>query len=277
MELPERGQPDRGPAADAVEGRRLVRVLAVSELLHAVGLEGQAERPRIGLGGRARRERVAVPQVGGDRRVVLGGAAEGVVGETLPGRRREASPARPELGEHGRVLGGVGDHRHARRVLRGRPDQRGTAHVDLLDRLGPRDARAGDRPLERVEGDGDEVDRRDAVALEGGHVLGRVAAGQDAAVDHRVEGLHPPVEELGEAGHLRDVADGEAGLPEELGGAAGREDLRAERGEAPGELDQAALVVRAQQGSTDPGHARDRGSVSSMITRRPTIRSRPSA
>ena len=43
-------------------------------------------------------------------------------------------------------------------------------------------------------------------------MLRQVAAGEDAAVDARVQRLDPAVQDLGEAGHLADLDHGHAGL-----------------------------------------------------------------
>ena len=97
-------------------------------------------------------------------------------------------------------------------VLRRRPDHRGSADVDLLDCLGPCDARARHRLLEGIEARNHEVDGRDTVLGQGRQVLGHVPPGQDAPVDLRVERLDAPVEHLGKAGDFRDLDHGESGL-----------------------------------------------------------------
>jgi hypothetical protein len=212
-------------------------------------------------------------QVRGDGRVVLGGASKRLVGE--PGARDRAEcPAAAELVEDRRVLGRRRDDGDAVVVLGGGPNHRGTAHVDLLDRLGARDALARHRLLERIERDDHEVDRRNPVLLQRLQMLGHVAPGQDPAVDLRVERLHSPVEHLGEPGDLRDVPHRDARLPEEPRGASGGEDLDTEAGEAPRELDDSRLVVHADQRPLDL-HARS--PVARRRTRRPTTDRRPSA
>ena len=66
-------------------------------------------------------------------------------------------------------------------------------------------------------------------------------------MDLRVERLHPPVQDLGEAGDVGDVADREPGLGEGARGAAGRDELDAELGERAGEVDEAGLVGNGDQ------------------------------
>ncbi len=70
----------------------------------------------------------------------------------------------------------------------------------------------GDGGSERVEVHADQVDGRDAVGVDGGHVLGQVAAGQDAAMHLRVQGLDAAVEHFREAGVVADFGDGQAGV-----------------------------------------------------------------
>ena len=61
----------------------------------------------------------------------------------------------------------------------------------------------------------------DTVLLDGAHVFGIVADVEDAAVHMGMKRLDAAVEHLGEAGQVGDVADGEAGVAEGLGGASG--------------------------------------------------------
>ena len=56
-----------------------------------------------------------------------------------------------------------------------------------------------------------------------GEVLLVVAAVEQAAVDLRVEGLDPAVEQFGRAGVFGDIDDRQARLAQGLGGAAGGE------------------------------------------------------
>ena len=132
-------------------------------------------------------------------------------------------------------------------VLRGRPQHGGAADVDLLDRLLPRDAGAGDGVLERVEVDADEVERRDAVPLEVGDVLGDIAAGEDASVNGRMQRHDPVAEHLGEPRQRLDARDVEPGVREETRRAAARQELDPEPVEPFGERGQASLVPRGEE------------------------------
>ncbi len=106
----------------------------------------------------------------------------------------------------------------------------------------------GHRLDEGVEVDDDEVDGRDALALQLLAVRGEVAAGEDAAVDDGVQGLDAAVEDLGEAGEVGDGLGGDAGGVEGVVGAAGAVDLDAEVDEAAGEVDESGLVGNAKDG-----------------------------
>ncbi len=134
----------------------------------------------------------------------------------------------------GEVLGGGADHR--------RP-----ADVDVLEGVVQRHAGPGHRLHEGVEIDRYQVDGVDAAPGQLVQVGGLVAAGEDAAVHRRVEGLHAAVQDL-EAGELGDAGDGDAGLGQGLVGAAGAVQLEAEVGQPAGELDHACLVRDAYDG-----------------------------
>jgi hypothetical protein len=85
----------------------------------------------------------------------------------------------------------------------------------------------------------------------GGHV-GRVGAAlENAAVDLGVERLDAAVEDFGVAGEGGHIDDGQAGVAQGGGRAAGGEQFHAEGGEAPGEVDQAGFVGNAEKGTLD--------------------------
>ena len=249
VELPHRPEPVARPVEGRVERRRLVRVLPVAEPEGALGVDPEPERPR--LRGRGRRHRrLRGPQIARDRRVVLGRAPERVLGEAIArGVGERAAP--PKLVEHAGVLGRVGHDADARVVLRRGADHRGTTDVDLLDRLVERDPGPRHRRLEGVERDDDEIDRRDPVLVERFEVTGDVPPRQNAGVDHRVKRLDTAVEHLGEPGDVGDVAHGDSVVPQELRGAAGRDDLDPQSTEGAGELDHAGLVVDGDEDAAD--------------------------
>jgi len=74
----------------------------------------------------------------------------------------------------------------------------------------------------------------------------RRAAGQDAAVDGRVQGLHAAAQDLRVAGDLLHRGDRQPGRGQRPRGAAGRDQLEPQPVQPAGQLDQARLVVDAQ-------------------------------
>jgi hypothetical protein len=67
--------------------------------------------------------------------------------------------------------------------------------------------------------------RLDAVLRRRGEVVGLVAPAEQAAVDLRVQRLHAPFHHFGEARVLADLGDRQPFPGEQLGRAAGREQL----------------------------------------------------
>ena len=107
----------------------------------------------------------------------------------------------------------------------------------------------GDGGLEGIEVHHHQLEGEDAVLGQGLHVLGIVVAAEDAAVDLRMEGLQPAVHHFREAGVLGDVADGDALAFQVLAGAAGAVDFHAGGGQPAGETGQPQLVADADQGT----------------------------
>ena len=126
-------------------------------------------------------------------------------------------------------------------VLGGRADHRRPADIDILD-TGLEIRTGGDGRLERVEIDHDEVDRGDAVLVHRGN-MGRIrAAGEDAAMNQRMQRLDPAIHDLRKACMDADFRHGNACVHQRFGGAAGRQDLDALGGKKLSELDKAGLV-----------------------------------
>ena len=156
--------------------------------------------------------------IGGGQRIGLGRqlAAEGEVGAAMP----------LELAKQFGIVGGVGDDRDKFMVLGRRADHRRAADVDILDDLVARRALRDGR-LERVEVDDDQVDRADAMRLHRRDMFGIVAHREQAAMDLRVERLHPAVHHLRKAGKFANVTDFMTKFAQLGGGAAGRDQLDA--------------------------------------------------
>ena len=295
VQLLHRRQPDRRCPDDTIEHRRLVRVLPVAEIHLPLELQrllcrillsrilrigvsrtdrapGSIEARRGGWGGKPEGS-PHLHQISVDGLVITRRASERLTRQAEAGGVAELAPARRQLVEDRAVLAGVGHDTDAAVVLGGGADHRRPADVDLLDRLGQGHPGLGHRRLERIERHDDQVDRRNAVAREGLEVGGDVATGQDAAVDLRVQRLHPAVEHLRKPGDVGHVAHGQPRVAQELRGAAGREELDPQPAQLAGEIDDARLVVDRHQRAT---HLHRRASAFTM-TCLPTIRKRPSA
>jgi hypothetical protein len=230
----------------AVQRGLLVAVLAVAQVLHlgedAVALAGeQRTLGHVGLRQLLCLERDG-RQVVADGAVVLRDAVE------RGHRQREAqlvgqlAAVGLQLGQHGCVLVGRGDDAHVLPVLGGAAHHGGAADVDVLDRVGQRATGLGHGGFKGVEVDHQQVDGVDAVLLERRHVLGQLAARQQAAVHLGVQGLDPAVEHLGELRDLGHLGHGQAFVGQQLGGAAGGEQLDAQRVQFLGEFNDAGLV-----------------------------------
>ena len=128
---------------------------------------------------------------------------EGLGRERGTGRAREtAFPG--DLVEHRPVAISTDHDTDRLEVLRGRPDHRRAADVDLLDHVvGGRSAR--DRLPEGVEVHDDEVEGIDGVLAELRHVVLVAAIGEQSRMDLRVERLHAPTQHLRRPRHFRDL------------------------------------------------------------------------
>ncbi|MPL60780.1 hypothetical protein SDC9_06342 [bioreactor metagenome] len=229
----------RAVRAVEVEGRLLVRVLAIAQGLGEGAGEGAPAR-RV-LVDRARHP-------GADRRVIGRGAGIGDLREVLAEFVAGGAVLGVELLQHRLVILHVDHGRDEGMVLRGGADHCRPADVDVLD-AGLVIGALGDGFLERVEVDDEQVDRLDVMGGHRGEVLLVVAQRQQAAVHLRVQRLHPAVHHLGKARHLGHIAHAQPGLAQRLGGAAGRQQLDAAGGKRAGKVDQPGLVGDGDQGA----------------------------
>ena len=147
------------------------------------------------------------------------------------GGRRQA-PAQCEAGgaaerlhllHYRRVVGRLHHHGHVLVVLGCRPDHGRAADVDGLDALIERST-VPHRFFKGIEVDRHQVDAGDAVRLQRRTMAGIVPAGENAAVDRRMQGLDPSVHDLGKAGVVRDIGDRDTGLTQDARRAAGGQD-----------------------------------------------------
>ncbi len=222
-----------------VESRRLVRVLAVAQFFDQPAADGTEIGRRIAeLGG----------EPIGDRRIIGGGAREGLGGQ-LPAQRQCGHAAVPgEFVEHQIVIARLDDDRDVAVVLGGGADHRRPPDIDILDAIVEAGA-ARRRFLKRIEIDYHEIDRLDAMRP---HCLDmrRVAAnGEQAAMHGRMQRLDPAVHHFRKAGDVGYFGDGEAGSGQRHSCAAGRNELDAVVGQRARKLDQAGFVGNGNKGA----------------------------
>ena len=226
-----------------------MRVLAVPEVADL--FEREIDAVSVGHGfRRAPLEAIAFHADGRerrrDRRVV-----RGRMRQCLPHQVEAERDARRlvDRREQRRVVGRIDDDEHAAEVLRRRAHERRPADVDLLDERVERRGRIRGRLHERIQVDDDEVDEADAVAREGGQIVGAIAAREDAAVQRRVQRFHAAVHHFGESREIGHARHGEPGVGQRARRAAGGHQLEAAGREAASQIDNPGLVGNAQQGS----------------------------
>ncbi len=253
--------PGRGDVT--VERGLLMRVFPVPQVLNFVEDEGQR------VGEALRFHLVGGAQVAGDHGVVARGVGECLRRQPRTGRERRAALG-GDLRQQRRILGRIDAHGDKGMVLRGRAQHRGPANINVFNRVRVAAARARDRFGERIEVHDQQVDWLDLLLLH--HGIVDSAPSEQAAVNLRMQGLHPAVHDLGEPGDAGDLAHGNAMAGQQPGRATGGKDLDLAAGKLPGELEQAGLVgdgkERAADGQQHAGHR-----LSSPLSRRGRIAS----
>ena len=240
LKLP-RGRHPQAPVAGAVEGRRLVRVLAIAQLLR----QPPCQNCRVG-----KRGPFLARHPLGDCGVIGRRQGIGLARQGLPHRYADRSALGRDLGEHRVVIGGVGYNRHEIAVLRGGADQRHPANIDALNTILGAGSR-GDRLGKRIEVADDEVDRRDPPFGEYRKIVRPVAPRQEARMDRRMKRLHPAVEHLGEAGNRRHLGDRQPGCRKDTRRPAGRDQGDAARCQRSGKRDDPGLVGDGNERALD--------------------------
>ena len=74
---------------------------------------------------------------------------------------------------------------------------------------------------------------------------------EDATMHPWVQGLDAAIEHFGEAGQVADVADGQAGVAEGMGGTAGGDELDTVGGEGSCKIHEASLVGYGEESTAD--------------------------
>ncbi len=243
LHLPRLRHAGRGRAARDIDRRRLVRVLAIAQLVPA----GEGHRQRLGELRRLQRlcpqrvrKGIGEGEPAGDGGVIGCGASIGLARHAHAERKAGAACV-AHLGQQFVVIGRVCQDGHEIVVLGRGTDHGRAADIDVLDDLLTR-AAARHGLLKGIEVDHKQVDRADRMGLHRRHVLGIVAHSQQAAVNQRVERLDPAVHHLGKAGDLRNVLHRQAGIADRLCRAAGRDQLHAHARKGRSQFDNTALV-----------------------------------
>jgi len=175
---------------------------------------------------------------------------EGGRSQALAQGHAGGTAARSQLLGQRRIVVRAGHHDNEVVILGGRADHRRPADVDVLD-AGRLVGARGQGLAEGVKVADQKIDRGDRVRRHRRPVRFQVAPRQQAAMDLRVQGLHPAVHDLGKAGVRGDLDHRQPGVLQSARRAAGREQLDAVTDQRARELDQAALVRDGYQGATD--------------------------
>ena len=192
-----------------------MRVLAVAHVLRL----GPLHRQHIRVGTWFTFE-FSTRQVVANCRVVGGGVREGFFRERETRLSRKCACIGFHLVSETSVIATVDDDGYAFPVFRRSAHHRRAADIDVFNRVFERAARLRHGFAEWVEVHHDEIDQRNVCRRHRAHVLGQQAIGEDAAVHFRVQRLHAPVEHFREAGVIADVDHFQAGVADQLRGAA---------------------------------------------------------
>ena len=152
------------------------------------------------------------------------------------------------------VIVRVHHHRHVRVIFGGAPQHGRTPDVDGLNRFSQRDLRPGHRLLERIEVHRNQIDRANAVLFHRRLVRRIAAKKKQAAVDFWMQCLHAAVEHFRKTGIIAQFDDRQAGLTQDLGGAAGRNQFHPGRRQRLRERNEPGLVKNRDEGALDLCH-----------------------
>ena len=132
----------------------------------------------------------------------------------------------------------------------------GTTDINVLDGLFKGTIGFGDSGFEWIEIDHEDVNGADRMLLHVGNVLEVAATAQQSTVDFGMQRLDPPVQNFWRTGIGCHIGDGEAGVPQDLRGAAGGEDFRAQGCQPSGQVYDSRLIRDADQCALQPSHPR---------------------
>ena len=153
--------------------------------------------------------------------------------------------------EHRVVIRRIDDDRDRLIILRGAAHHRRSADVDLFDGLGERDAGFRDGRFERIEIYDHEIDRLKTVFPRFLFVFGISAFVEEAAMNAWMQRFHATLQDLRKIREVRNLAHGNFFFPQQLGGAAGGNDIDAAAFERSCEHGDAFLVGNGNERARD--------------------------
>ena len=186
-------------------------------------------------------------QVIGDGVVVIGRAHEHLHRQVLAGLEGRVPLVGLHFIQNAGIIHGIGNHRDGSVILGGGAEHGRTADVDLFNGFLQRHVRPGDGFFKRIQIHADQVDGLDAVFLRLADVLLIVAAVQQAAVHHRVQGLETAFKQFRFPGVIGNFNHRKPQALEESGGAAGGNQLYSKLVQALGKLLKAGFVGNGYQ------------------------------
>ena len=248
MQLSGGGDAHFGRLGFHIERRALVRVLAVAHFLglDELAVEGARELAAA-FGAQGWRRLVHGAHVVGDHAVIGGGVFERLEHQVEALGVGQATGL--EVFQDAGVVAGIDHDGHVFMVLGRRAHHGRAADIDVFD--GGRQVATWlvDGGFERVEVNGHQVDRLDAVLGHDGVV--DAATAEDAAVDFRVQGLDATVHHFCETGVVRDFYCGHAVVLQQFEGPARGEDFHTQGFQLPGKFEDPGLVGNTDQGTAD--------------------------
>ena len=242
LQLGRGGDADFGRLGLNVERRALVRVLAVAHFLRLdeLAVEGARELAAA-FGAEGFSRLVHGAHVVGDHAVVGGGVFERLEHqvETLCVGQAASLEVFQDVG----VVAGIHHDGHVFVVFGGGANHGRAADIDVFDCGRQVAAWLVDGGFERVEVNGHQVDRLDAVLVH--DVVVNAATTEDTAMDFRVQGLHPTVHHFRKTCVVRHFNSGNTVVLQQLERTASGEDLDAEGFQFTGEIKDSGFIGNA--------------------------------
>ena len=235
-------QAGHGRAARHIKRGGLMRVLAIAQRAHQCVRACQHLREVLLLVDRGKPLR--------DRSIISGRRSIGLCRHRAAECQRRLSAGLVEFGGQRCVVGRIGQDSDELVVLGRRAHHRRSTDIDVLDHFVAFRA-LGHGCLERIEVDHDQIDRADRMFGHGGGMLGIVAHRQQPAVNRGVQRLDAAIHHFRKAGEVRNVLHRQPGLAQRLGGAPGRDQFHAARGQSLAKVHKAGLVGHRKQRPLD--------------------------